>query len=173
MARRQSWGHTGRGAAETYTAPGFTTATWPDPRIQRLRTKNELTQGVCKAVGSPADKSTFPHLHGTGGQSSRPAALLSAVGSACLQETGEHLTSASSPNPTQPPKATTRIPMAVPETALKKAGCWQSAWKRGSQQENKRLWSGGGGRRPNPWGGWGAGSSGQRAPRPRCPGRTP
>lgn len=105
MARRQSWaredwGHTGRGAAETYTAPGFTTATWPDPRIQRLRTKNELTQGVCKAAGSPADKSTFPHLHGAGGQSSRPAALLSAVGPACLQETGEHLTSASSPNPT-------------------------------------------------------------------------
>ena len=136
MARRQSWaredwGHTGRPAQVLHKhtppqalprLPGRT----PESRGSKLKTSSHKVCARLRGAQqtSPPSRISKGRVGKAAGQ--LPCSVLRAPLS--CRERGsispQHLP------PTQPLKATTRIPMALPETALKKAGCWQSAWKR-------------------------------------------
>lgn len=116
----------------------------PESRGSKLKTSS--LQGACKVSEEPIWWLHLPHLLGAGElklRSQLPWAGLQALLS-CRKPGSVSLFELFLPCP---PQATSTIPMALQK-----------------QQTIARV--------PNPWGGWGAGSAGQRAPRPRCPGRT-
>lgn len=116
----------------------------PESRGSKLNTSS--LRGACKVSKEPSRWLHLPHLLGAGELKLRgrlPQSVLQALLS--CRKLGS--ISLFAPFLPCPPQAITTIPRALQK-----------------QQAIARA--------PNPWAGWGAGSAGQRAPRPRCPGRT-